>query len=126
MVKLDHITLPVSDWRASRDWWVAAFGFAVEFEEPQGGIRGLGVCALQDDAGLTVFLDATDQPVQSGQAVYALQVDDVDALHARLAAKGVAFISPPARKFWGYGAVVADPDGHVLNLWDERSMAANG
>lgn len=125
-MKLDHLTLPVSDWRASRDWYMGRLGFSVEFEAADGGRKGLGVVALQDDAGLTLFLDQLDEPVQSGHASYALQVDDAAQLHARLAAEGVKFIAPPGKQFWGYGAVLADPDGHVLYLWDQASMAANG
>lgn len=126
MVKLDHLSLPVLDWRKSRDWYVAHLGFRVEFEIPEGGANGLGVAALQDDAGFTVFLDQARPPIQSGQATYALQVDDVDALHARLAHAGLRFASAPAKQFWGYGAVLADPDGHVLHLWDESSMNTKG
>jgi catechol 2,3-dioxygenase-like lactoylglutathione lyase family enzyme len=125
MVKLDHLAIPVTDRLKSRDWYVRNFGFKVEFESPDGGTWGRGVCAIQDDAGLTVFLDETDQKVQSGQANYALQVDSVDSLFDRLRALGVAFISPPAKQFWGYGAILADPDGHRLHLWDEASMAAH-
>jgi catechol 2,3-dioxygenase-like lactoylglutathione lyase family enzyme len=125
MVKLDHLSLPVSDWKRWRDWYVGAFGFKVEFEAPEGGTWNLGVCALQDDAGLTVFLDQTDQPIASGQANYTLQVDDVDALYRRLSSNRVVFHASPGRQFWGYGAVLLDPDGHRLHLWDEVSMAAN-
>ena len=81
---------------------------------------------MQDDGGLTVFLDQTHAPIQSGQASYALRVEDVDAAFARLDAAGVRFISGPAKQFWGYGAVLGDPDGHVLHLWDEASMKAQG
>ena len=125
MVKLDHLSLPVSDWRRSRDWYVENFGFVVEFEAAEGGTWSSGVCAVQDDAGLTVFLDQTDQPILSGQASYTLQVSDVDALFERLGGNGVEFLSAPASQFWGYGAVLADPDGHRLHLWDQASMAAN-
>jgi catechol 2,3-dioxygenase-like lactoylglutathione lyase family enzyme len=126
MVKLDHLGFAVSDWRRSRDWYVGNLGFKVEFEVPEGGDDGQGVVALQDDAGLTVFLNQTDAPIQSGQAGYTLQIDDVEAIHARLTAAGVAFRVPPSKQFWGYGAVLADPDGHLLYLYDEASMAAKG
>ena len=49
MVKFDHMTLPVSDVRKSRDWYVNNLGFKVEFE------RG-GIIAIQDSAGFTIFL----------------------------------------------------------------------
>jgi predicted enzyme related to lactoylglutathione lyase len=125
VVKLDHLSLPVSDWKRSRDFYVDAFGFTVEFELPEGGAMGLGVAALQDDAGLTLFLDQVDTPVQSGRATYALQVEDVESVFARVAGQGASVLAAPGTQFWGYGAVISDPDGHILHLWDEASMAAN-
>ncbi|HEY1752112.1 MAG TPA: VOC family protein [Caulobacteraceae bacterium] len=126
MVKLDHLGYAVRDWRTSRDWYVDNLGFRVEFEIAEGGASGQGAVALQDDAGLTVFLNQTDGPIQSGQAGCTLQVDDVEALHAALSSRGVAFRTPPSKQYWGYGAVLADPDGHLLYLYDEASMAAKG
>ena len=126
MVKLDHLTIAVSNWRASRDWYIAHLGFKPEFEAPTGGGSGLGVAAIQDDAGLTVFLEQFATPIFSGQSAFTLQVDDVDALSARLAAAGLTFIAEPGRQFWGYGAVLTDPDGHVIHLYDEVSMREKG
>lgn len=126
MVRLDHLMIPVSDWRASRDWYVEHFGFAVEFEEPKGGQAGLGVAALQDAAELSVFLEQRAEQILSGQAAYTLQVPDVHETCERLAGNGAKFLSPPAKQFWGYGAVVADPDGHLLHIYDPASMAERG
>jgi catechol 2,3-dioxygenase-like lactoylglutathione lyase family enzyme len=126
MVKLDHLTIAVADWRASRDWYVVHLGFRPEFDVPSGGGHGLGVAAIQDDAGLTVFLEQFAPPILSGQSAYTLQVDDVDALSARLAAAGLTFIAAPGKQFWGYGAVLADPDGHVLHLYDPVSTREKG
>ena len=126
MVKLDHLTIAVRDWRTSRDWYVRCFGFAVEFEVPEGGLTGLGVAALQDDDGLSVFLEQRAEPILSGQSAYTLRIDDVEAAYGRLSRQGIGFVSPPAKQFWGFGAVLADPDGHLLHLYDEASMAAKG
>jgi uncharacterized glyoxalase superfamily protein PhnB len=126
MVKLDHLMIAVSDWRLSRDWYVGHFGFSVEFEVPEGDQSGLGVAALQDDAGLSVFLEQRAQPILSGQSSYTLQVEDVDETYKRLSEAGVNFVTPPSKQFWGYGAVVSDPDGHLLMLYDPASMAAKG
>jgi len=123
MVKLDHLMIAVSDWQASRDWYVRHFGFSIEFELAAGGLPGLGVAALQDDAGLSLFLEQRGQPILSGQSAYTLQVDDVEATCDRLKSAGARLVSPPSRQFWGYGAVAADPDGHLLYLYDALSMA---
>ena len=126
MVKLDHLALAVTDWRQSRDWYVGYLDFKVEFEAPQGGAEGLGVAAIQDDAGLTVFLEQFSPPILSGQSSYTIQVDDVDALFDLLSGQGLAFAAPPSKQFWGYGAVLLDPDGHSLHLYDETSMKTKG
>ncbi|MGH6889878.1 MAG: VOC family protein [Rhizomicrobium sp.] len=125
-MKLDHLSLPVRDWRKSRDWYVETLGFTAEFEVPRGGRAGSGVAAIQDDSGLTVFLEQVAEPILSGQSSYTIQVDDVDETFERLSAIGLPFTAKPAKQFWGYGAVLADPDGHVLHLYDETSMREKG
>jgi catechol 2,3-dioxygenase-like lactoylglutathione lyase family enzyme len=124
VAKLDHLAIGVRDWRSSRDWYRDVLGFRLEFEVPQGGAQGLGVAALQDETGLTLFLDQVVGPVLSGQGSFTIQVDDVAAVFERLRGQGVGFVSPLAKQFWGYGAVLADLHGHVLHLYDPVSMAA--
>jgi hypothetical protein len=53
-------------------------------------------------------------------------VDDVEAKHRELAARGVGFDKSPQKLFWGYGAELRDPDGCLLYLWDEQSMREKG
>jgi catechol 2,3-dioxygenase-like lactoylglutathione lyase family enzyme len=120
VVRLDHLSLPVSDWRRSRDWYRDILGFAVEFEIPERA-----TAAMRDDADLTVFLVDGDLAAAPGLS-FTIQVDDVDARHAALSAAGVAFVHPPMKVFWGYGAELLDPDGYRLQLWDKASMTAKG
>jgi catechol 2,3-dioxygenase-like lactoylglutathione lyase family enzyme len=120
MPRLDHLSLPVSDWRKSRDWYKDLLGFEVEFEIPDRK-----TAAMRDDADLTIFLyqaEVVDCPGIS----FTVQVDDVEAKHAALAAAGVPFVHPPMKLFWGYGAELCDPDGYRLRLWDQKSMKEKG
>ena len=126
MTKLDHVTLAVKDWRTSRDWYAKNLGLKVEFEVPQGGPARLGVVAMQDDSGLTLFLEQVAGAVSACGCIHNFQVDDVDAKHKQLAASGVTFLKTPQKLYWGYGAEIADPDGHILRLWDEKSMREKG
>ena len=119
MVKLDHLTLFVRDYPLSRDWYVNRLGLAVEFQIPERG-----VAAVQDTGGFTIFLEQRPAAPADPACVLYFQVDSVDAAWRRLAAEGVAFTSPPAAQFWGYGAELADPDGHLVRLWDAVSMHA--
>ncbi|HXQ12483.1 MAG TPA: VOC family protein [Caulobacteraceae bacterium] len=120
MARLDHMSLPVSDWKRSRDWWRDVLGFKVEFEIPDRA-----TVAMVDEADLTVFLEE-GEVITNTALGFTIQVDDVEARHAELAAKSVAFVHPPMKVFWGYGAELNDPDGYRLYLWDEVSMREKG
>jgi catechol 2,3-dioxygenase-like lactoylglutathione lyase family enzyme len=125
MVKLDHLRIAVKDWRASRDWYCQHLGLRLEFELANGGDARLGVAAMQDDAGLTLFLDQVNHEVHNCTCVLYYQVDSVDALYSKLAASRVVFRRAPEKQYWGYGAELADPDGHIVRIWDETSMHAH-
>lgn len=45
-----------------------------------------------------------------------------DLLHycGRLHERGVRFVAEPTQQAWGIMAMVADPDGNVLALWEDR------
>src|SRR5262245_4078534 len=121
MVKLDHLTIPVTDYRASRDWYVANLGFTVELEIPEHR-----TAALQDDAGLTLFLEQVKGPLAPPGCILTVQVDDVEALHGELVARGVPFTHGPRQEDWGYGAELRDLDGYRVRLWDAISMREKG
>jgi catechol 2,3-dioxygenase-like lactoylglutathione lyase family enzyme len=121
MPRLDHISLPVKDWRVSRDWWRDKLGFEVEFE-----LEHAGVAAMRDEADLTVFLGQADEVTAPPGLALTIQVSDVEMRHAALKAAGVAFEHGPQKVFWGYGAELLDPNGYRLRLWDEATMKAKG
>src|SRR5579884_2057934 len=121
MTRLDHMQLPVRDWEASRDWWRDKLGFEVEFEVPERK-----TAAMRDSADLTVFLNGSLPVPDCAGLSFTIQIDDVEATHARLSAQGVDFVHPPQKVCWGYGAELLDPNGYRLSLWDERSMREKG
>ena len=120
-MKFDHMTLPVSNCHASRDWYVENLGFKVEFE-----IAAARTVAIQDDNGFTIFLQETKELLANEKCALTMQVKDVEQTHRALSEKGVEFTHPPQRLFWGYGAELVDPDGYVVRLWDEISMREKG
>ena len=122
MVKLDHLALPVHDCGRAKDWYTRNLGLKVEFE-----IAERKTVALQDDGALTVFLyEPADGRAVVPSCTLTFQVDDVDAKHRELAARGVAFEKTPQKLMWGYGAELRDPDGYLVYLWDEQSMREKG
>ncbi len=112
-----HLTLPVSDWVRSRDWYVESLGLKIEFEIPEHR-----TAAVQDQDGFTIFLQQADNPIQPTGLALTFRVDDVEATHRDLVMEGVAFTHAPQKVFWGSGAELRDPDGYIVRLWDELSM----
>ena len=109
------MALPVSNVRRSRDWYVKNLGFKVEFE------RG-GIAAIQDSAGFTIFLQKASKRLAGDKVTLTIQLKSVDRTYDELSKKGVKFVNSPQRLFWGYGAELLDPDGYMLNLWDQVTM----
>ena len=117
MLRFDHLRIPVSDLARSRDWYIRTLGLTVEFEVPDRQ-----TVALQDTAGFTIFLQEVKAAIASNQCALWFQVADVEATFADWSARGVEFAHGPRRSYWGYGVELADPDGYLVRLWDERSM----
>jgi catechol 2,3-dioxygenase-like lactoylglutathione lyase family enzyme len=121
MGKFDHLGIQVSNYPASRDWYVKALGLEVEFEKLA---QGFG--ALKDENDFALFLGQVQGAPQSTGAGLWYQVADVEAFHTERVAMGVVFDHPPQKTMWGYGAQLSDPDGHKLHVWDDASMKAKG
>lgn len=119
MVRLDHITIPVTRLARSSVWYTGNLGMKIEFEIPERK-----TVALQDDADLTLFLIETEQVAPL--CILTFQVDNVDAKYVELSGRGVEFEKSPRKHFWGYGAELRDPDGYLIYLWDETSMREKG
>jgi len=109
------MALPVSNVTKSRDWYVKNLDFKVEFENA-------GITAIHDSAGFTIFLVKTSKSLTGEKVTLTIQVKSVDRKHKKLAGMGVKFVNPPKNLFWGYGAELRDPDGYMINLWDQVSM----
>ncbi|MEM9344820.1 MAG: VOC family protein [Pseudomonadota bacterium] len=65
----------------------------------------------------TFSLIRSDAP-DAGDTILYFEVDDVDAMHARLTAAGVVFEHPPEDQVYRWRtAPFRDPDGHPLCLY---------
>jgi catechol 2,3-dioxygenase-like lactoylglutathione lyase family enzyme len=114
---LDHLTVFVSDLGRSREWYISCLDLKVEFEIPAHQS-----IALQDSGGFTLFLEQHAAEECRPSCVITFRVDDVDVAYETLVVKGFRFEHQPQKLFWGYGAELRDPDGHLIRLWDEISM----
>ena len=102
--------LRVEDMAASLRFYVDVLGFA---NAPWGGDDF--TCVSRD--GAAIYLCRGDQG--RGGAWVWVGVQDVEALHAALTARGLAIRKPPTNHPWACEMEIEDPDGNVLRLGSE-------
>ncbi len=104
----------MTDWNRTRPFYTEGLGFAVDWEhrfEP-----GLPAFVQLTRDGLSLFLTEHAGDCQVGGAAYFV-VDDVDALHAEIRARGIQPDHPPADTPWGTREMtLLDPDGNRLRF----------
>jgi catechol 2,3-dioxygenase-like lactoylglutathione lyase family enzyme len=85
------------------------FDIAFEYGDPPSYA---GVCSGKVTLHL---IPASRTPRQPGHGAVAIDVDDVDALHAELVKRGGKVLRAPADQDYGMRTFdVADPDGNML------------
>ena len=105
--------LAVPDLERSAAYYHEVLGFQVQWKEASDW-------RLVERDGVRVMLgrcpgDMRPSELGSHNWFGYLEVDDVDALHAEIAAKGAILLSTPADKPWGRREMgVATPDGHRI------------
>jgi catechol 2,3-dioxygenase-like lactoylglutathione lyase family enzyme len=114
------ITLFVEDLAAARQFYQQAFGLPVVFEDPVSAVFKFGntlVNLLQTTAVDELIAPAKLASREAGvRTVFTIEVDDVDAMCAQLAARGVTLLNGPMDRPWGVRtASFVDPGGH---LWE--------
>jgi catechol 2,3-dioxygenase-like lactoylglutathione lyase family enzyme len=143
---LSHFSFTVSDVDASASWYVEKLGFEVRRRQRQDTPYTADLLALP---GAVLEVAILDPPCRAGEGTPALEliqyvtpvpvgepplpgmrgfahlslvVDDIHALHRRLADCGVLFRSPPVAitagmNTGGYVCYFVDPDGNGLEIF---------
>lgn len=119
--RIGAITLFVEDLAAARQFYQQVFGLPVKFEDSNSAVFDFGNTIIN-------VLQATAAPELIGPAVVAgreagsrfqltVEVDDVDAVCAELAARGVELLNGPMDRPWGVRtASFTDPAGHIWEI----------
>jgi catechol 2,3-dioxygenase-like lactoylglutathione lyase family enzyme len=117
MIRLDHLTIVVSNYTASRDWYVSNLGLHVEFENQEAGFGG-----LEDDGAVELILVQQPLSQRPRDCTLTFQCDSVHDTYRELTARNIAFVHEPKDVPWGFGAELLDPDGYRVLLWDKHTM----
>jgi catechol 2,3-dioxygenase-like lactoylglutathione lyase family enzyme len=115
---IDHITIHVSDWDKSKEFYskaLAPLGYAQTGEMEEWKVTGYGAGGISDT---WIVADGTDKP---GHIAYkASSKDEVQGFYdAGLASGGKDNGAPGYRKGYSngyYAAFLNDPDGHNIEV----------
>ena len=121
----DYVVLIVADLDRALHFYVDVLGLPLGHRSGPYAQLATGttrVALYQRDAmaatlGRPLIIPAEDAPGFE----LGFKVDDVDAAFAALAAEGTPAAAPPTDRPWGQRtAYVRDPDGHLIELAEDR------
>jgi catechol 2,3-dioxygenase-like lactoylglutathione lyase family enzyme len=115
------ITLFVEDLAAAKQFYGSVFGLPVMFEDDNSTVFNFGntiINLLQTSAAPGLIEPAAVASPDAGVRMqFTLEVDDVDAMYAELASRGVEFLNGPMDRPWGIRtASFRDPGGHIWEI----------
>lgn len=123
-----RVVLQVVDQDAAKAFWTEKVGFECLQDTTVGDERWLEVRPSGGGPVIALVAGGVSAPEDDGTSMPTSNVffecDDILATHAELSAKGVSFSQPPTQQFFGWWAVIEDPDGqrHALRQRDDEPL----
>jgi len=128
--RVDVITLFADDLERSKSFYRDVFGLAVVYEDEDSTVfrfenTTINLLAVQAARDL-IEPAAVAGPEAGSRLVFTIEVDDVDAVCAELAAAGVALLNGPVNRPWGVRtASFTDPGGHIWEIAQDLPPTAS-
>ena len=115
------ITLFVEDLEAAKQFYLKVFGLPVVFEDDDSTVFKFGNTLVNllkiTAAGELIAPAKAASPEAGSRFVFTVEVDDVDAMCAKLTARGVQLLNGPMDRPWGpRTASFIDPSGHIWEI----------
>ena len=118
MPEFTHAIVFVSDMARSVAFYRDIFGLPLRFESPEW--------TEFETPGSTLALHLADGPATpsqsmapAGQCQLGFSVEDINAFHQEMIAKGVNCLQPPEEEDFGTLAEYADPDGLPISVLEQ-------
>jgi catechol 2,3-dioxygenase-like lactoylglutathione lyase family enzyme len=118
---INALTLFVEDLGATKAFYREVFGVPMIFEDDDSAVFNFGntiVNLLKATAAVELIEPAAiASPDAGSRAQFTIEVDDVDAMCAELARRGVELLNGPIDRPWGVRtACFRDPGGHIWEI----------
>lgn len=120
-VSIDAITMFAEDLERSKSFYQDVFGLPVFFEDQNSAVFKFGptlINLLKIPAARELIEPGTVASPDAGSRFQlTIEVDDVDAVCAELARRGVTLLNGPVNRPWAVRtASFTDPGGHVWEI----------
>jgi len=118
---IDAITLFVEDLEAAKKFYLNVFELPVVFEDDDSAVFKFGNTLINllkiTEAGELVEPAMVASRNAGSRFVFTINVKDVDAMCAKLSARGVELLNGPMDRPWGIRtASFQDPSGHIWEI----------
>jgi len=118
---IDAITLFVEDLEAAKKFYLNVFELPVVFEDDDSAVFKFGNTLINllkiTEAGELVEPAMVASRNAGSRFVFTINVEDVDAMCAKLSARGVELLNGPMDRPWGIRtASFQDPSGHIWEI----------
>jgi catechol 2,3-dioxygenase-like lactoylglutathione lyase family enzyme len=115
------VTLFVEDLPATKAFYAEVFSVPLRFEDADSAVFDFGnvlVNLLRIEAAPELVEPATVAARDAGARFqFTIEADDVDAIAAELARRGVALLNGPMDRPWGVRTLsFVDPAGHIWEI----------
>jgi len=115
------ITLFTENLERSKEYYQNTFGLPIHYEDPNSAVFKFGQTMINllriAEAPELVNPARVAQRDAGARFVFTIQVDDVDAMCARLTARGVELLNGPMDRPWGIRtASFVDPAGYIWEI----------
>lgn len=125
-----HLTgVFVDDQDKALRFYTETLGFKLKHNVPVGRFAWITVVSEEAPEGMELLLEPDEHPavppykaalVKDGIPCASFAVDDVEAEHERLVAKGVRFVQPPTDAGTVITAVFDDTCGNLIQITEEK------
>jgi catechol 2,3-dioxygenase-like lactoylglutathione lyase family enzyme len=118
---ISAITLFVEDLEATKRFYAEVFGLPVHYEDDASAVFNFGNTLINllkaSEARELIGPAPVAAPEAGARAQFTIDVDDVDAMCAELAKRGVELLNGPMDRPWGIRtASFRDPGGHIWEI----------
>ena len=130
-MRINWTSVCVDDQEKARRFYTETLGFRLKHNIPLGEHSWITVVSEEAPDGTELVLEPAGHPavvpfrkalVEDGIPYTAFAVDDVEAEHERLVAKGVRFVQPPTDLGTVITAVFDDTCGNLIQIMEEKTQ----